>query len=139
MITEIWSFIATRTGLVKGTELLVGHRTQDAPDECSVVMESGGGGIVPDLVDRVDKMIQILTRAKTYFTAHDNAWVIYNALYRDHEYGSAGWSIPAVAPAVQDYVAMIIEPVSDPAYIGQDEKGRFEFSTNYQFLMRNDD
>jgi hypothetical protein len=137
MLKAISTFIALKTGLTIGGRLQIGHRTQDSPTRCSVIMESGGGGLEPDLPDRIDKMIQVLTRAKTYFTARADARVIFNALYRDHEYGSAGWDIPAVAPAVQDYVAMMIEPVSDPAYIGQDEKGRFEFSCNYQFLMRN--
>jgi len=138
MIKEISTFIASKTGLVIGARLQIGHRTQDSPDRCSVIMESGGSGLYPDLPDRADKMIQILTRAKTQGTARADAWVIFNALYRNYEYGSAGWAIPAVAPAIQDYVAMVIEPVSDPTYIRQDEKGRFEYSCNYQFKMRDD-
>ena len=137
MIKEIATFIATKAGLVIGTTLQVGHRTQDDPDRCSVVMESGGGAIHVDLPDRVDKMVQIISRGLTYFNARDDAMDIYDALYRDHTLGSAGWELTAIAPAIQDYVVMVIEPVSVPAYIGQDEKGRFEFSQNSIWRIRN--
>ena len=41
-----------------------------------------------------------------------------------------------VRVGVEEYEAMIIEPLSPPQYIGQDEKRRFEFSTNYVFKIR---
>jgi len=132
MIKEIAAFIASKTSFVIGDTLQVGHRTQDAPDRCNVVLESAGGGLYFDLPDRVDKMIQVISRANTYLRARDDAWEIFDALH-----GTAGWTLSAVAPAVQNYEAMTIEAVADPQYIGQDEKRRFEFSTNY--IFRNQD
>jgi len=97
-----------------------------------VVLESAGGGLHFDLPDRIDKMIQIISRAKTYFEARDDAREIFNVLH-----GTAGWTLSAVAPAVQDYEAMVIEALADPQYIGQDDKRRYEFSTNYIFRIKN--
>ena len=45
-------------------------------------------------------------------------------------------TLTAVPPATQDY-EVVIEPLTDPQYIGQDEKKRFEFSTNYIFRIKN--
>ena len=132
MIKEIAVFISGKTSLIIGDTLQVGHRTQDAPDRCSAILESGGGKPYFDLPDRIDKTIQIISRAKTYFTARTDAWEIFDALH-----GTAGWQISAVAPATQDYEAQVIEGISDPQYIGQDEKLRYEFSTNFIVKIKN--
>jgi len=131
MIKEISKFIAGKTSFAIGSTLQVGHRTQKAPDRCNVVIESAGGGLHFDLSDRVDKMIQIISRAKTYFDARDDAWEIFNVLH-----GTAGWTLSAVSPATQNYEAMVIEAVADPQSIGVDEKGRFEFSCNYLWRIQ---
>ena len=136
MLKEIVQFIEDKTSFVIGTDLFAGHRIPEAPDQCQVVMETGGSGLNFDLTDRVDKMIQVISRAKTYFTARADAREIFDALHAG-AYGMAGHTLAAVAPAVQDYEAMTIEAISDPQYIGQDEKGRYEFSTNYLFRIRN--
>jgi len=132
MIKEIAAFIASKTSFVIGDTLQVGHRTQDAPDRCNVVLESAGGGLYFDLPDRVDKMIQVISRANTYLRARDDAWEIFDALH-----GTAGWTLSAVAPAVQNYEAMTIEAIAPPQYIGEDENRRFEYSCN--FIFRNQD
>lgn len=41
-------------------------------------------------------MFQVLSRAKTYFTARARAWAIYDAIFSDWEYGSAGWTLPII-------------------------------------------
>jgi len=136
MLKEIAEFIEAQTSFVIGTDLIVGHRLTDSPDRCNVILETAGGGLHFSLTDRVDKQIQIISRAKTYFDARDDAHEIFNALHTG-DYGSSGHTLSAVAPATQDYEAMTIEALSDPQYIGQDEKGRFEFSTNYTWRIRN--
>lgn len=133
MIKEISAFIASKTSFIVGDTLQVGHRTQDAPDRCSCVLESAGGTVYFDLPDRVDKNIQIISRAKTYMAASADAQEIFKVLHD----GKGGWTLTAVPPATQDYVAMTIEALADPQYIGQDEKGRFEISCNYIFRIRN--
>jgi len=138
MIKEISSFISTKAVLTIGANLHVGHRPLDAPDRCSVVLETGGGETFFSLTDRIDKHIQILTRALTYFTARDDAWIIYKALITNFAYGSANWDLPIII-AGKKYTAMVIEATSDPTYIGQDEKGRFEFTMNLIFRLKNTD
>ena len=135
MLKEICQFIESKTSFVIGGTLQVGHRLQNAPDRCQVVLESGGGKPYFDLPKRIDKAIQVISRAKTYFNARDDAWEIYDALITNHPYGSAGWALPIVIVG-KEYVAHVIEAISDPQYIGQDEEGRFEFSTNYIFKIR---
>jgi len=134
MIKEIGTFIAARAGFAVGTTMQIGHRTDSSPDRCGVALESAGGGLHFDLPDRVDKMIQVISRATTYMDARDDAWTIFNALH-----GEAGWKtdLTAIAPATQNYEAMTIEALTDPQYIGQDDKDRYEFSTNYIFRIQN--
>lgn len=132
MIKEITAFIARKTSFIVGGTLQVGHRTEDSPDQCNVVLESAGGALHFDLPDRNDKMIQVISRAETYLTARDDAREIFTAIH-----GTAGWTLTAVPPATQDYKAMTIEALADPQYIGQDDIGRFEFSTNYIFRIQN--
>ena len=140
MIKEISKFIADESGFILGDTIQVAHRTDDSPDQCSVVLESVGAGIHSDLPDKLDKMIQVISRAETYMDAEGDAKIIFKALC-----GSvvAGSGIPlgireilAVAPATQDYEA-VIEALAGPQYIGQDEKGRYEFSVNYIFRIQN--
>ena len=83
MIKEIATFIATESGFVLGDTIQMAHRTDESPDRCSVVLESGGGSIEYDLPDRVNKMIQVISRAETYMDARDDAWTIYKALFPD--------------------------------------------------------
>jgi hypothetical protein len=135
MFKEICEFIEDKASLTIGTDLFSGHRPQDAPDACDTVLETGGGSIYTDQPDRADVTIQVLSRAKTYFTARARAWNIYDAIYNDWTYGSAGWTLSGVDGG-DDLLAMVIEPLAVPQYIGQDEKGRYEFSTNYIFRIR---
>ena len=134
MIKEITDFIASKAGLTRDTDLLAGHRLDEAPDACDVVLESSGGSVFFDLPERIDPVIQVISRDTTYFTARTRAYVIYDAIYRDHIYGSAGWAIGPIIAGGDEYEIMTIEPLAPPQYIGQDDKARFEFSTNY--LMR---
>ena len=133
MLKSICTFIQTHTSFLIGTTLQAGWRPLTAPDRCNLVAESGGGSTIFDLPDRTDKMIQVLSRANTYFDARDDAQEIYDALH-----GAAGWELPEVVVG-KKYQAMIIEAVSIPQYLGIDEKGRHEFSTNYVWKIRSRD
>ena len=134
MIKEVVTFIKDKTaGLVIDTNIFAGHRPQGVADACDVVLETTGGEVFPELPERADPVFQVLSRAKTYFKARARSYAIYDAIYRDWIYGSAGFTLPVVDDA---YEAMIIEPLAPPQYIGQDEKLRFEFSTNYIFKIR---
>ena len=153
MIKEITTFIRDRAALLPApvvltidTDLFAGHRPQACANDCDVVLESTGGEAFFELPERADPVIQVLSRGETYFTARARAHVIYDAIFRIHSlpdiaprlgytYGSAGWTLPVVAGGPQ-YEAMVIVPLSPPQYIGQDEKLRHEFSTNYIFKVK---
>ena len=130
MIQEIAKFIDQQTSFKVGSTLMVGRRTQDSPDRCQVVLESSGGTVYYDLPDRNDSVIQVITRATTQMNARDDAWEIYQALH-----GAAGWDLPVITSGVT-YEAMTIEALSSPQYIGEDEKRRHEYSTNYIFRIQ---
>ena len=130
MFKEIGTLIQTLTGLTIGGDLQVGHRAQDAPERCTLIGEAGGGETNFYCPDMANLNIQAVCRAKTYFQARDDAWAIFNALH-----GTSGWNMPNVTGSGPDYLAMVVEAITTPQYIGQDENGRFEFSTNFIFRM----
>lgn len=138
MLKELSTWIVQRVNglgctpaLVIGGNIQVGFRAVDAPVRCHAFLESGGALPAFGLVDRIDYMLQIVTRAETYQIARADAWAIFDAIN-----GTAGWRIAALTSGGQAYEAQVIEALAAPQYIGQDEKGAFEFSTNYQFKMK---
>jgi len=131
VLKEIAVWICTQVpGLTRGANLQVGYRDQKAPVRCHTILESGGP--VPDfeLPDRIDYLLQVASRAETYQAAREDAWAMFNALH-----GTAGWRIAAIVSGGPAYIAQVIEALAAPQYLGQDEKGAFEFSTNYTFRM----
>ena len=136
MIKEITAFIETKARLTRDADFYAGHRPQNAIEACDVVLESGGGMVYFDLPERADPVIQVLSRELTYFKARDRAWAIYDAIFRDWVYGSAGWTIGPIVPGGDTYEVMIIEPLAPPQWMGQDEELRYEFSTNYIFKVK---
>ena len=135
MIQEVAKFIANKAGLTIGTDLFEGHRPQGTIDACDVLMETAGGTIFFDLPERADPVFQVLSRAKNYVAARARAYAIYDAIYRDWIYGAAGFILPVVTVG-EEYEAMIIEPLAPPQFVRIDEKGRFEFSTNYLMKIK---
>ena len=142
MIKEITTFIRDKAALlpvpvalVIDADLFAGHRPQEAANDCDVVLETTGGEAFFELPERADPVIQVLSRGETYFTARARAHVIFDAIFRMHTFGSAGWTLPVIVAGVK-YEAMVIVPLAPPQHIGQDEKLRHEFSTNYVFKLK---
>ncbi len=130
MFKEICNFIEDRTGFVKGSTLQVGHRKQGAPERCVLVAETGGGEANFYNPDMANINIQVVSRGRTYFDARTDIWDVYEALH-----GTAGWNLPNASGTGPDYLAMTVEALASPQFIGQDENGRFEFSVNFIFRM----
>lgn len=135
MLKEIAEFIEDHTTLIVGTTLQVGHREQSGgpgsgPDDCVLIQESGASGVIFDLPDRVDYVVQILSRATTYFQAEALAREVFDALH-----GTAGWTAPVLISAKQ-YEIQVIEALNHPQYIGQDASGRYEFSFSLIFKIK---
>jgi len=51
--------------------------------------------------------IQIITRAKSYFDARDDAWTVYEAIQ-----ASAGWNMPRIDGSGGDFLAMTVNAIS---------------------------
>ncbi len=129
MLKQITTYVANNTSYVIGTDLFAGTRPDTAPDKCVTILETGGGAPVFDLPDYLDKMVQVLTRGKSYFEGQELAQEIYDLLH-----GKAGITTPTVDE--ETYYINAIEALMSPQSIGQDEKGRFEFSTNFVFRIQ---
>ncbi len=111
--------------------LLVGYVPKEAKDVPRIVTVLDAGGEVDgQLPDQVRKVIQILTRSDTYFTSLADSLEIFTAIH-----GMCCDPFPAIESGIE-YKNMTIDALSDPGYIGQDENGYFQFSTNYIWIIK---
>ena len=129
MFKEICTLIAEKTGFTIGSTLQVGHRTQSAPVRHVLISESAGGSTVFECPDFAFFNIQALARAKTYFNARADVWTIYEAFH-----GTSGWNMPNLG-AGDDYLAMTVEALAIPQYLGVDDNKRHLFSVNFIFRI----
>ena len=128
MFKEICTLISDLTGFAVGAKLQVGHWLQDKPVRCVLVQETGGDAnfYCPDMADM---LIQVLCRAETYFEAREDAYAVFGAIH-----GTSGWNLPGIG-GNPDYLAMTVEALAVPQYLGVDDNRRHLFSTNYIFRM----
>ena len=138
IIRPICKFIQDKTSFTLGRDLFCEHRPQDAPDRCVLINESPSSTVDSDLPDRIDEVVQVTTRAKIQSQAREDAWEVYRSIYMNYGQGSAGWALPVIV-AGEKFTAMVIIPIAPPQYIGQDDKLRYEYSTNYIFKIKDTD
>lgn len=137
--------------LFAGTIPIKNRLNVDIPVQYLAVLENAGGAVLVDVggvvtiaprtppsrpadgsywPKYIEKAVQLLNRAEDYMTAHDDAKDLYEAFHN-----TAGWDLPlVVAPAGtgRQYQAIVIDAYGPPAPVGNpDEKGLFQFSTNY--------
>lgn len=134
MINEIAKLVESKTSFVMSpTESLrtlqTGVYLQSSPDDCILVRDAGGGDVYFSLPDRVDKIIQIISRAVKYATAEAQIIAVYEALH-----GKAGLLLPVLVSG-RAWVANVIEAQDSWQYIGPDEEGRHEFALNLIFKL----
>jgi len=138
MLQEIAQWIENRTGKTIGVDLFVGHLPIQKPgapvipipDRYSLILENATSATDDDWPDYEQKPIQILTRAKTYFTARADARIFYDKLH-----GQAGWRLPVLTSG-EAYLANTISGVAPPAPIeNPNEQKTFTFSANYIFRI----
>lgn len=139
----------------RGTNLFAGHvPVKNAlgaiiPVRYLAVLENAGGAVLPDVggvvtatppsapgdttyfPKYVEKAVQLLNQAKSYFVAQLDAEELYEALNE-----TAGWELPLVAPANRQYLAIVIDAYGPPAPIeNPGVNGLFTFSTNYTWKI----
>jgi hypothetical protein len=137
MIKPFCEWLATGLSLTIGTTLLEGWRPQDAPNACSVVLDRTGSIADPYLLVERELHYQILTRDTTYNLGYEAAtdiyeWLIAKARRETQLHTGAGET-----GEEGEWTLHNIEGIS-PQFIGQDGKGRFEFSANYTLRVRKD-
>jgi len=130
MLKEFVQYLATALSKTIGDDLVAGATFPKSPKRCTVVMERGGE---PNfyLADAGTVNIQILNRAEYYFDAREDAFLYFALLH-----ASAGIKLSAVLPGTQDYYCNVIEASVRPQFIGYDENGLDQFSTNYVIRIR---
>lgn len=129
MTKEVFSAIAARTGFVMGVTLHLNWWPQTAPDR-SLVVAFNGGRTVAELPDRQDLFVQVLSRAKDPNDAYVDTMTAFTALH-----GKAGIAMPVLVSG-QAWEAMMIEALTAPQYLGEDERGRHLWTTNYLWQMK---
>lgn len=124
MLKALTKHIANETTLVLDRDLFAGHCHVDGQDTAVIVIESGGVGDFY-LTDKVEKTFQVISRARDYHVARDNAQTVYDALH-----GAAGEALPVIDGGTAWY-ANAIEAIALPQSLGQDDRGLFVISTNF--------
>jgi hypothetical protein len=125
MFKEVCTLISTLTGFPIGGKLQAGHETQNAPPRCVVITETGGPAEFYPNTDLVEYGIQALCRAESYGAASDDAWAVHKALH-----GECNWDMPG-QDGGPDLLAMTIEAVATPQYLGEDDNRRHLFAINF--------
>lgn len=130
MLKEIATWIAAESGFTLGTTLQYGFRDQGAPDRCVLVAFNGGGATDEYASDRADQMVQILARATSYKEAYDDSRTVFDAIH-----GQKGITLQVLVSG-KIYFVSSVHAMALPQYIGPDEKGRHEWSTNFVFRRK---
>lgn len=137
-----------------GTNLFAGHvplknfAGATIPVRYLAVLETAGGAVLPDVggvikaappsapgdptywPKYIEKAVQLLNRAKSYFVARDDAEELYEALHN-----TTGWNLPIVGGGPQ-YLACVIDAYGPPAPIeNPGASGLYIFSTNYTWKI----
>lgn len=159
MLKEITLFIVDLelgpgAGWQRDINLFAGHVPvknkdgDDTPERYLAVLENAGGALLTNVggvvtatppsapgdttywPKYIEKAVQLLNRAETYFTASDDAEELFDALRN-----TAGWELPNKSgdPAdPSEYIACVVDAYGPPAPIeNPGERGLFLFSTNY--------
>ena len=112
--------------------LLAGYLPQEAEKHPRIVIvkDNAGGEVDGQIPDQVRKVIQVLSRSSTYMTSLADSLEIFTAIH-----GECCDPFPAIESGIE-YKNYTIDAISDPGYIGQDENGYFQFSTNYIWIIK---
>lgn len=112
--------------------LLAGIIIRDAEDtpRITVIKDNMGGEVDGQIPDQVRKVIQVLCRSDSYMQALEDSLEIFTALH-----GDCCNPFPAIESGIE-YRNYTIDALSDPGYIGQDENGYFQFSTNFVWIIK---
>lgn len=131
MIKEFAKYIEQEVeSLTVDTNLFAGFRPAEAPERCVAVLEPTGGSPDSYLPDAGEKMVQVLSRAPSYWHAREDIYEVFNALI-----SKINVELPEVEEGVT-YKALFIEAVNFPQSLAQDDNALWEFSANFIVRIR---
>jgi hypothetical protein len=108
-----------------GVNLHAGMTPQGAPNLCTTVLERVSGQVDKYNRNLITKRYQFLTRGTDYFTAEAEARRIFEAVV------NMRWQdLAPYAESGEDQYVIDTTDGNEPAYLGEDEKGRIQFSSN---------
>lgn len=131
LLRELFDWVGNTLPLTKAVEWHCGHLPPEATGPMAVLLERGGTPSTPILAGNVGEYVfQVITIAGmngSYFDARDLAQKIHTLM--------------ADRAGVQlvDHTAWVIQAITEPQYVGNDERFRFEFSANYAVRSITDD
>ena len=130
MIKEVVNYIAANTTLTLNTDLFaIAVDPKSDVDECIIVAEPSPGLVDGLLADKRQIPLVAYSRAKTRFTARDNAYTVFNLFTwgaSDKFHGNTQISLTAIGSGPV-YVCNFVCNI--PYYVGLDESGkRFVYS-----------
>ncbi len=130
MIKELCNYIAANSSFTVGTTLFALAVDSDQIDTCIVVTESAPGLADGQLTDLRQIPLVVYARAKTRFTARDNAYVVFDLLH-----GTQQISLTAIGSG-PIYVCNF--ECRTPYYIGLDKSaGRYDFAMPIDVTVTN--
>lgn len=128
-LKDIGEWLAANTSFVLGDTLWTCFQIQDAPERCAVIANNAGGATYQTARNRIDWRLQIVARAPVWSQAQNDAHEFFEFLFQR---GTNCVNLPLASPK---YRIESIKAIGSPAYIGQDEKNRFQFSSNYELKI----
>jgi len=129
MIKELCNYIEDNTSFVLGTDLFAISVDSDDIDECVVIAEPSPGLVNGILTDLRQIPFVAYARAKTRFTARDNAYAVFNLLHGKQQ-------ISLQIGSGDEYICNF--ECRTPYHIGLDESGRRQvFATSIDATVTN--
>jgi hypothetical protein len=123
LLRELFDWITAELGLIPADEWHCGHLPAEGTGPMAVLLERGGTPDRPILRGTVGEyMFQVLTVGgvgSSYFSTRALAHKIHGLL-KDR-----------TGVQLADHTVWVIEAVTEPQFLGGDERFRFEISCNY--------
>lgn len=125
MMTPFFDFFATKIALASGVDFHRGKFPAGAQNNGTAMLSRVGGRPDDDNPNMRWKRFQFLTRNESYGPGEVEAFRIFEIVIRLRGETATGWKLFDVTG-------------TEPAYIGEDEKGRHMFSANVTVSARKD-
>ena len=134
LIQEVFDWVAAETGLIRAVEWHCGYMPPETEGAVAVLLERPGDPMQPRLRHNVGSYgFQVLALGPTgsdYWDAYRLADQIYQVL------GDVVGAELGDGTYTQQWYAEVIRARSAPYFLGQDERFRFEISTDYDVRGR---